>query len=78
MMFDAITLGSSHTDSMKKIWAQKAKAVKLAALKWKKCCESSGSITDLEAVVTSKLEDHLSPVSGRVSGVKDLKGHKAG
>ncbi|KAF3859419.1 hypothetical protein F7725_021818 [Dissostichus mawsoni] len=39
--------------------------------------DGGSSITDLEAVLTSKLEDHLSPASGRVCGVKDLKGHKA-
>lgn len=75
MMFDAMTLGSSHTDSMKKTWAEKGDVLLMRCtgsdvLPWLIWLRSN---TYLEAILVAKLEDHVSSLSRRVGGIKHLK-----
>lgn len=75
MMFDAMTPGSSHTDSIKKIWEQKGPIVESRRIVEDIVLDPSGrhSNTYLEVILAAKLEDHVSPFSCCVRGIEDLK-----
>lgn len=78
MMLVAMTLGSSHTDSMKKIYKKK-EALGLAlvskSLKQRHYDKRSDKkkITNLEVVFSTKLQDHVSSFSGCVCSIKNLQ-----
>lgn len=82
IMLVAMTFGSSHTDSMKKICKRKD-SIGLCLVSESLWTKASTKIittdamikkrTDLEAVLSSKLQDHVSSFSGCVCGIENLK-----
>lgn len=82
MMLDAMTVGSSHTDSMKKICAQANNSVQFSSfVLWMgRELDSVGRRDDtcLEVVLSTKTEDRAPPFSRCVCGIKDLEGVEEG
>lgn len=72
-MFVAMTSGSSHIDSTKNTWQRKL-IIRNSKSIWKIYYHSSNHqcISHLVSVVLRKIKDEFPPLSGGVSGIKNL------